>query len=468
MIEGLRSALFIRARYLVVLMAMLFPLHTLAQDDCEVTGVVFGFFNGVQTTERQASYAVAWLRKLSPSTTLSGQPITYELFYNDTEGFADFVETFEQRMQEHGGLLAGRFELFFSAARGEGRWWNALILAVPMLRDVLDGFFDLFRAAAIRNLTAGFGDPNMTEVADRHKAQIDHWASQKKQMLFLAHSQGNLFVNKAYAHALGQADAGAVRVVHVAPASPALSGAHTLADKDLVINGLRLVGTVAPNTDLIPGYLERPAGLNGERDLLGHGLLEIYLNPALPTAERIRGQVLTALSELESFPRTRMIRLPDEASHRLEKVIQESSVPTVFVRGDGYWFVRTVAWTASERENGWSVTRYVGEGMGGYQRCDWGVYPLEGWTDPLWTQECTHERVPEWSLPATYPQPDELGAYGDAPMGTVVRLNSMTYSRPHLTVHGRDAPDAHVRFFSGIVPLVDFADAGSTRVERVF
>ncbi|HMN94256.1 MAG TPA: hypothetical protein PKC60_13580 [Hydrogenophaga sp.] len=47
-------------------------------------------------------------------TTPDGQPISYTLYYNDTQaGITDFVETFEQRLQEQDGLLAGRFELFF-------------------------------------------------------------------------------------------------------------------------------------------------------------------------------------------------------------------------------------------------------------------------------------------------------------------------------------------------------------------
>ena len=84
--------------------------------------------------------------------------------------------------------------------------------------------------------------------AARHRDQIDLWASQQKKMLFFAHSQGNLFVNRAYAHAASKTEGVGVKIVHVAPASPTLSGAHTLADKDMVINGLRLIGSVVQNT----------------------------------------------------------------------------------------------------------------------------------------------------------------------------------------------------------------------------
>ena len=88
-----------------------------AQEQCNPLGIVFGFFNGVQTTEAQARIARLTMEKIYPATTPNGEPITYDLFYNDTEGFSDFVETFDQRLQEQNGLLAERFGLilFFRA-----------------------------------------------------------------------------------------------------------------------------------------------------------------------------------------------------------------------------------------------------------------------------------------------------------------------------------------------------------------
>ncbi len=96
--------------------------HALAQETCERAGIEFGFFNGVQTTLPQAQEVA---RKALPTqygrTTPDGQPISYTLYYNDTQaGITDFIETFEQRLQEQDGLLAGRFELFFSAVNGGG------------------------------------------------------------------------------------------------------------------------------------------------------------------------------------------------------------------------------------------------------------------------------------------------------------------------------------------------------------
>ena len=100
--------------------ALLFPLKVSAEDSCS-NGAVLGFFNGVNTKEVTAKLsAIYHLPGLYGYTTPAGDPITYELFQNHTQAFADFVETFDQRLQEQNGLLAVRFELFFSAAMGEG------------------------------------------------------------------------------------------------------------------------------------------------------------------------------------------------------------------------------------------------------------------------------------------------------------------------------------------------------------
>lgn len=458
----------------VVFLLALSPLCVIAEESCKA-GVVLGFFNGVQTTEQLAKFvAHRQLMELYGATTPSGDSITYELFYNDTEGFADFVETFEQRLQEHGGLLAGRFELFFSAIKGEGRWWSALISAIPLFKDTLEGIFDLFCAAVIQKLTHGLGDPSSVAVAERHKAQIAQWVSRQKGLLFFAHSQGNLFVNLAYAHAMTLTDAGSVRVVHVAPASPLLSGPHALADKDLVINGLRLVGAVVPNTDRIPGYAERPPGLNGERDLVGHGLLEIYLNPAVPTAARTHEQVRVAIQELESAvpkpkppfpdfeprpwlggPAPALVRSPDDASHRLDKVVYSYSVPRTFVWRDGVWKGQPLSDAEEEDQinRGWERVDFVGKGMGGYRSCSWGRYPLEGWADPVWTQECVFERVPRDHQFYAGAKVDELDAYGRPPDGTMVRLSTVTRSSAYLSVGGSGASGRFVYFRSGIIPL---------------
>jgi hypothetical protein len=271
-----------------------------AQETCERAGIEFGFFNGVQTIFDDAQEVVdRFLPEQYGRTTPDGQPISYTLYYNDTEGWADFVETFEQRLQEHNGVLSQRFELFFSSLQGGGSWWTHITETVPALGNVLTGIGQTFQAFLTNRLVEGTGDPSTAAVSQRHREQIDHAAAMDKGLLLFAHSQGNLFVNQAYDHALTRVGADSVRVVHVAPPSPRQIGNYTLANLDVVINLLRTTGFVLQNTQDILPYAHRPPGLNGQRDFLGHGLLEIYINPLVPsTSAAIRWHVEQAIDEL--------------------------------------------------------------------------------------------------------------------------------------------------------------------------
>ncbi|WP_240154269.1 hypothetical protein [Comamonas sp. Tr-654] len=269
---------------------------------CRETGIEFAFLNGVQTTKLQAAQALGVLIGIHGQSAPGGDQIKYETLYNYSNGFEDFVETFEQRLQEQDGLLAGRLELFFEALNGGGSWWDNITNSVPAAAELLNGFNDWRNAATIRYLTAMLGNPPTLANYMEHQSRIDNWILEGKKILLVAHSQGNLFANAAYAYAAPKAAVGSVKVVHIAPASPTLNGEHTLADKDLVINGLRAVGTVADITDSIPAYQQRPAGINGGKDLLGHGLLEIYINPGLEISNRVKSHITTALSTLVAPP----------------------------------------------------------------------------------------------------------------------------------------------------------------------
>jgi hypothetical protein len=199
--------------------------------------------------------------------------------------------------------LQGRFELFFSSLNGGGTWWNQLTGAVAAFQDLLSGIGDAARASMIRTLSTLIATPPTYDNYAEHRLRIDNNALEGKKMLFLAHSQENLFVNVAYRYAVTKLPASAIKVVHVAPASPTTNGVHILADLDLVINGLRLVGSVPSITDSIPIFLSRPASpLNGQKDTLGHGLLEIYMNPLLSISSNVKSNINTALNGLVTPP----------------------------------------------------------------------------------------------------------------------------------------------------------------------
>ncbi len=269
---------------------------------CTTSGVEFGFFNGVQTTQDQATEALVYLRQQFGAQTAQGEAIRYESFYNYSHGFEDFVETFDQRLAEHDSLLAGRFELFAQALQGNGDLLSAIQAAVPATSSLFTSIVNDFEAFVVQKLTTLLANPPTLSNYIEHQGRIDTLTLEGKKLLFFAHSQGNLFVNQAYNYALTKVTAQSVKVVHAAPASVLLNGDYTLADKDLVINGLRLTGSVPANTDTVPAYLDRQPGLNGKKDFMGHGLLEIYLNPTLTTASHLKTEVAQALNSLVAPP----------------------------------------------------------------------------------------------------------------------------------------------------------------------
>src|SRR5690554_7214739 len=83
--------------------------------------------NGVFTTLPNADKSKLALEMANGLTTESGKEIRYELLYTFTNGFEDFVEVFEQRLAEHGGLLAGRFELLLESLNGKSAWWEKIL-----------------------------------------------------------------------------------------------------------------------------------------------------------------------------------------------------------------------------------------------------------------------------------------------------------------------------------------------------
>jgi len=289
--------------FLLIPSVSVFSMSTVfaADDICTNNGVVFASFNGVQTTEAQARINLLYLKVIHGRTSPKGDNIQYEYLYNYTEGFEDFVETFEQRLKEQDSIVSNKFELFFDALNGgNGSWWRNLTTAAVAYKEVLQSVIDQIQAQKINNLTTLLANPPTIQNYAEQKGRILEWTQQGKKLVFVAHSQGNLFANAAYDYALTQVTSKSVKVIHIAPASPKLNGTHVLADKDLVINGLRVAGTVARITDTIPGYLVRPAGLNFLEDILGHGLLEIYLNPHLTTSTKVKAYINDALSTVEA------------------------------------------------------------------------------------------------------------------------------------------------------------------------
>jgi len=314
---------FLKKNFMLLAAACLFSGGAHAQLDTNVctrqATVVFGFFNGVQNTTIDAGRSLVHLQRLYDDPDNS---MEFELFYNSTNGMEDFAETFDQRLDEQFTEMRNRYELFFGSLRGGGGWWET-IRNIPSLADratdFLDSMAEVATTGAIASITraaAGLSETNSDYL--EHRQRINGHALEGRKFLFVAHSQGNLFVNRAYEYATAVVGADAVRTVHVAPASVQLNGQHVLADKDLVINGLRITGSVPPVTHDIPPILMRSPGLNFLTDWKGHGLLEIYLHPEYPPSARINDLVHAAIIELKNAAPPAAIASPGMFTATLE------------------------------------------------------------------------------------------------------------------------------------------------------
>lgn len=264
---------------------------------CTKVPFVVGFFNGVGASE---AVAKAQAERLADSNRLGprgpdGSDIEYQLFYNTTNGkLLDALETLNQKLREQPAVINQRFELFWEAIKGSGSLSDAIISADPAFVGVLQSLFETILSIQANALLRTYLlNPPFENYAD-HRTKVDNALTQGSKLIMFAHSQGNLFANRAYSYAVGKVGTGPVKLIHVAPASSVLNGPYTLADNDLIINGLLRLGGTVPSANVhIPSQ--------GVGD--GHGILSVYLNPLYSQPyNKIRSDFQAALSSAIAPP----------------------------------------------------------------------------------------------------------------------------------------------------------------------
>lgn len=269
-----------------------------AGDLCVSQGVVAGFYNGVWNTTTDAGVGKNALASAIGVKTTTGEDIRWEVFYNTTTTqWADMVETFNQRANAQNVVVGERWELFWEAVSGNGPsagWTGVIVDSTTNLADFFAGVANDVLAQTVAALTFTLNNPPTLDNYVEHKAKIDGFALEGKKFLLVAHSQGNLFVVPSYNYAASKVGAQAVKVVHIAPASPGLKGDYTLANLDLVINALRVTGTVPSNNVDIPGILLRSSPV----DASGHELIGTYLNPGMAPRAKVVANATSALNAL--------------------------------------------------------------------------------------------------------------------------------------------------------------------------
>ena len=302
------TKIFYQGRALFLTTILLGLSHGLAQAQttataslCVASGYVLGFFNGVFNDTTEAAEGMETLSVLI-GDTYKGERINSELFYNTSGKLADrstvtrledVAEVFSQRANELDGILANRWEYFWELLRGgQTPLFDRLVEAVPAAAAVRDGLVTAFLGRTVAVLSGFRSMPPTLSDYVRHNTRIQGLVTERKKLLLVGHSQGNLFLNSAYAKAVSLAGASSVKAVHIAPASVILSGEYTLANIDLVIGALR---TLAPGQTK-----ESNVTLAfSSTDKSGHKLIDTYLDSSRPAARnQIKGQMISALDSL--------------------------------------------------------------------------------------------------------------------------------------------------------------------------
>ena len=266
---------------------------------CIPSGYTVGFFNGVFNTSHEAQKSANALTAVIPKK-INNENISVELFYNTSGAVSggsatrwqDLAEVFSQRSQELGAALANQWEFYWSSIGANSGFWDILSAAMSGFPELFAKWRTDIKGKMIAAITGVFSNPPTAADYARHQQRIITLLNEKQKLLFVAHSQGNLFANTAFNFARGITSTDSVKVVHVAPASVDLKGEYTLADIDLIIEALR---DIAPGNT--PSWnIRLPFDL--AQDPSGHTFLGTYLDNTRASYAQITSQSVAALNSL--------------------------------------------------------------------------------------------------------------------------------------------------------------------------
>lgn len=290
---------------------------TATSDDlCTASGYTLGFFNGVFNTYAEAQSGLAAIYQLRRGNSvlvgatngdtfgLRHEPVQYELFYNSSGAesgsgstrLQDVMEVFTQRANEidPSGKLAKHKELVWEVIQGNTPLLNKLSALSSQYTSLITQMQDIVNTKAVGAIASLVSNPPTQADYAKHNARLDALALQKQKLMLVAHSQGNLFMNKAYEHILPTVGASSVKVVHIAPASATLHGKYWLAAIDLIINGLRSTGNVPSISDELNVVILPPS----LKDWTGHKLINTYLDPNRGARNFINLSITDAMNQL--------------------------------------------------------------------------------------------------------------------------------------------------------------------------
>jgi hypothetical protein len=309
-------------------------------NTCEIDGYLVGFFNGIQTTALDGQQNIDSLEVFTQTPSYNGENVEYKLFYNSSlkdidvsSVFDDMSETFAQRSLEYG--ITPKYEWLMGLLNPRA---NAAILNTiaytsepfayyltnefnGILNEALAEMLDLLRIA-LDGASADTEEDTM-----RHELINDTYTWEGKKLIYVAHSQGNLWVNQSYEYVLNQegySDEN-IKIIHVAPASVDLNGEYILFENDIVIHSLGILsgGFIDRDSNVSATLAEQGVNLFFDHnfDILGHNFQKVYLDYSESKAR------LTSLLD-DAFS---TVKDPELEEHLYQiEIVAENEVSTAF------------------------------------------------------------------------------------------------------------------------------------------
>ena len=238
--------------------------------DPKIQGVVVGFFNGVNVSKDEARDHLKNIISRFGLRNKRGVKIQYQLFYNDSYGLlVDVIETFGQKST----IVENKNDsgIFWDMISGDKSELDRTLANLVNGAEVQDGLWRSYMGMTGSYLSNLATEQKIVTSLDQReliKKILDKKSHQR--LVFISHSQGNLYGIQAFKYAKKYSNQ--VSILHVAPPIDILNGDYVLSSGDGIINAMRLTGHIPANNVDVPicaGWCE---------DVTGHGFIATYFN----------------------------------------------------------------------------------------------------------------------------------------------------------------------------------------------
>ncbi|MDR4509911.1 MAG: hypothetical protein MRJ65_17030 [Candidatus Brocadiaceae bacterium] len=274
----------------IVLIVMFNVAHEVGYGEeeqlCQPTVVVMfgnGVWNSAEDTNESAEFLEDALEIYILEANLNGITIVYDSSHNPSEGtLKDLLETAEQ-------IIESNYSLF----------WRFLSGLDILPDEIQDEWIEISNRIDADIISA---NPSIQEHIDTY----DEYLREGKQIVLVAHSQGNLYGNVAYL-GIDQQYIDGFGIVSVANPDTHVKGGgpYTTIEEDYVILPLQITFPFA-----LPANVDNFFGPVNLNDWSGHKFIDSYMATGHEAETKILDDIVTMIGELRSSdPNTEAIEI---------------------------------------------------------------------------------------------------------------------------------------------------------------